>query len=452
MNRLLARSLIGENKMYDIIYIGGGLNYAGAIVAAKYGKKVALIERDMNQLGGVCLQKGCIPSKMFLHYSNIIYESKNDILNGELRLDMKTLFEKKDALLKSVTKVVQKQCSHIDLIEGDGKVITPHKVEVNGEILEAEYIVMGTGSHHFVPDGIELNEKDIISSDGVLNLQELPKRVAIYGVGAIGLEMASFFATAGVEVTFINRKEGVLRNAHPSISAAVQIQLEKLGVTILQNHPITKAKSTQKGVHITFADGKSIYMPMLLVATGRKPNVDVVACDDITVGHGITTDAFFETTLAQHYAIGDCNGKLQLAHAARAEALNVTQQILRNKPRALNLEHVVKFIHTLPMSYAYVGKVKSQLEKEKIEYKESLVPLNQFTYSVYNHAGKGMIVSYVDSEGFILGAEILAPNAEELIATIAMSLAGEMDKEQVKRTILAHPTFSEALERTFYKL
>jgi dihydrolipoamide dehydrogenase len=188
------------------------------------------------------------------------------------------------------------------------------------------------------------------------------------------------------------------------------------------------------------------------VATGRKPNVDVVACEDIAVERGIKTDAFFETTLAQHYAIGDCNGKLQLAHAARAEALNVTQQILGNKPRALNLEHVVKFIHTLPMSYAYVGKVKSQLEKEKIEYKESLVPLNQFTYSVYNHAGKGMIVSYVDSEGFILGAEILAPNAEELIATIAMSLAGEMDKDQAKRTILAHPTFSEALERTFYKL
>jgi dihydrolipoamide dehydrogenase len=104
------------------------------------------------------------------------------------------------------------------------------------------------------------------------------------------------------------------------------------------------------------------------------------------------------------------------------------------------------------MSYATVGKNKETLEKEKIEYKESLVTLNQFTYSVYNHASRGMIVSYVDSEGFILGAEILAPHAEELIATIAMSLAGEMDLAQAKRTILAHPTFSEALERTFFKL
>jgi dihydrolipoamide dehydrogenase len=437
--------------MYDIIYIGGGLNYAGAIVAAKNGKKVALIEKDMSQLGGVCLHKGCIPSKMFLHYSNIIYESKNDILNGELRLDMKTLFEKKDALLQSVTKVVVKQCSNITLIEGNAKIIAPHKVEVNGEVIESEYIVIGTGSHSFVPEGIEYNKKDIVMSDEILMLEELPAKIAIYGTGAIGLEMASFFATAGVEVTLLAHSNTILKHAHPRIQTATKEQLEKVGVKLLLNHPIKSAKSTKKGVHITFEDKSSIYSPMLLVAAGRKPNSDVVAFEDIEVAHGIKTDAFFETTLEKHYAIGDCNGKLQLAHAARAEVLNVTQQILGNKPRALNLEHVVKFIHTLPMSYAVVGKTQDDLEKNNMAYKESVVTLNQFTYSVYNHASKGVMISYVDNEGFILGAEILAPNAEELIATVAMSLAGEMDVNQAKRTILAHPSFSEALERTFYK-
>jgi len=438
--------------MYDIIYIGGGLNYAGAIVAAKNGKKVALIESDMNQLGGVCLHKGCIPSKMFLHYSNLIYESQNEIVAGSLHLDMQTLFEKKDALLKSVTKVVQKQCSHFELIEGKGKLIAPHQVEVNGKVIEGEYIVIGTGSSPFIPDGIAYNAKDILISDDVLNLQKLPKKIAIYGTGAIGLEMATFFATAGVEVTLINRHEAVLKNGHPSIESAVKMQLEKLGITLVSNHSISKATSTKKGVHISYEDGSSNYIEMLLVATGRRPNVDVIGCEEIEVKHGIVTDSYFETTVANHYAIGDCNGKLQLAHAARAEALNVTERILGKNPRPLNLENVVKFIHTLPMSYAVVGKTKMQLEKEKIAYKESLVTLNQFTYSVYNHASKGIMVTFVDAEGFILGAEILAPNAEELIATVAMSLAGEMDATQAKRTILAHPTFSEALERTFYKL
>jgi len=438
--------------MYDIIYIGGGLNYAGAIVAAKNGKKVALIEKDLNQLGGVCLHKGCIPSKMFLHYANLVYESKNEILEGAVKLSQQTLFEKKDALLKSVTKVVQKQCSHFEMIKGEGRVIAPHKVEVNGKVLEAEHIVMGTGSSPFVPEGIEDNGKDIIVSDEVLMLQELPKKIAIYGTGAIGLEMASFFAAAGVDVVLIDRGEHLLSKAHPKITESLKAQLEKLGITLLQNHPIQSAKSTKKGVHISYEDKSSNYFEMLLVATGRQPNVDVVACEDIEVNKGIVTDANFETTLKDHYAIGDCNGKVQLAHAARAEVLNVTERILGKKPRVLHLEHIVKFIHTLPMSYATVGKNKQLLEAQNSEYKESLVTLNQFTYSVYNHASHGVMVTYVDKEGFILGAEILAPNAEELIAPVAMSLAGEMDAATAKRTILAHPTFSEALERTFYKL
>jgi len=438
--------------MYDIVYIGGGLNYAGAIVAAKNGKKVALIESDLNQLGGICLHKGCIPSKMFLHYSNIIHESKSDVVQGDLKLDMKLLSEKKEALLKSVTKVVLKQCSVFDLIEGKGKLIAPHKVEVNGEIIEGEHIIIGTGSSSFVPKGIERNAQDIIISDDALKLQKLPKNIAIYGTGSIGLEMATFFATAGCEVTLIDRKDKLLATAHPKAIAAVKKELEKLGIEILMHHPIESAKSTKRGVHISFEDKSSIYKEMLLVATGRVPNVDVVDCDEVEVKRGITTDAFFETTLAKHYAIGDCNGKLQLAHAARAEVLNVTERILGKNPRTLNLEHVVKFIHTLPMSYACVGKIASELEKEGVEYRQSLVTLNQFTYSAYNHAGGGLMVSYVDKSGFILGAEIVAPNAEELIASVAISLAGEMDAAMAKRTIMGHPTFSEALERVFYKL
>ena len=430
--------------MYDIIYIGGGLNYAGAIVAAKNGKKVALIEKDMSQLGGVCLHKGCIPSKMFLHYSSLVYESKSEILQGQTTLNMRTLFQKKTDLIEKSTKAVTKQCSHVDLIEGEAKLKEPYKVEVNGKTLEAQHIVMGTGSHSFIPEGIVYNGKDIIVSDEVLMMQELPEKIAIYGAGAIGLEMASFFATAGTEVTLINHSDRILKHANPLIQKEIKSQLEKIGVTILENHTIQTAKSTKKGVHVTYADKSSNYVPLLLVAAGRKPNVDFLTCKDIQVGKGIITDRFFETTLKNHYAIGDCNGKLQLAHAARAEVLNVTERILGKNPRPVPLDNVIKFIHTLPMSYAVGGKTDGE--------KLSVVPLSQFPYSVQNHATKGIMVSYADIEGFIIGAEILAPNAEELAAIVGMSLAGEMDISQAKRTIFGHPTFSEALERTFYKL
>jgi len=438
--------------MYDIIYIGGGLNYAGAIVAAKKGLKVALIETSLAQLGGVCLHKGCIPSKMFLHYANTVRQSKESVFTGEIMLDMQVLTAKKNKLISSATKAVTAQCAQLELIEGKGHLIAPHKVEAEGKVYEAEHVVMGTGSSPFIPEGIVYEGKAIITSDELLQLKKLPKDIAIYGAGAIGLEMASFFASSGVNVTLISRGDTLLGKSHPLIQSAMVKEIEKLGITHLKNHSISKAENTIKGVHITFENGTSSSYEQMLVATGRHPNTDVVATDEITVNRGIQTDAFFQTTLAKHYAIGDCNGKLQLAHAARAQALNVTMQILGKKPKKLNLDHVVKFIHTLPMSYATVGQNKYSLEKKSIAFKESVVKLNNFTGSAFHHSGNGSIIVYSDENSLILGAEILAPDAEELIAPVAMALAGEMTAANAQETIMAHPTFSEALERAYFRL
>lgn len=438
--------------MYDIIYIGGGLNYAGAVIAAKKGMKVALIEKDLTLLGGACLHKGCIPSKMFLHYANIAFESRNEVLEGQIVLNMKTLVDKKARLIKSATKAVTAQCSGLDLIEGEGLIKEANNVSVGKKVYEARHIVIGSGSSAFIPEGIVYDAKRIITSDEVLELKELPQEICIYGTGAIGLEMASFFAASGVNVTLISYSKGLQKDAHPLIQDGFQKQLEKMNIRLLQEHKIKKAEASRKGVKISFENGKSIVCEMLLVASGRKPNTSLILTDKIEVDKGIRTDKNFETTLKDHYAIGDCNGKLQLAHAARAEVLNVTGRILGESVRVLNLDNVVKFIHTLPMSYAGVGQSKQMLIKENIIYKESLVSLNHFTASAFHHASDGKIIVYADEEGFILGAEIFAPDAEELISSVAMALAGEMDVHLAGQTIMAHPTFSEALERSYFKL
>ena len=438
--------------MYDIIYIGGGLNYAGAIVAAKNGLKVALVEKSLSQLGGVCLHKGCIPSKMFLHYAQTLHESKNSLFTGELQLDMKHLVTQKNSIIQSATKAVTAQCAGVDLIEAEAKVIAPHKVRTNNKTIEGKYIVIGTGSSPFIPEGIAYDKEHIITSDEVLDLSALPKNIAIYGDGAIGLEMASFFAGAGVRTTLISRHETDLKGAHPLIQSALKKQLQKMNIEHLTNHPIMRANSTSRGVHILFENKTSRYFEKLLVATGRRANIGVIETNEIKIEKGIVTDDHFETTLHNHYAIGDCNAKVQLAHAAKAQTLYVTQKILGNKPQKRKLSHVVRFIHTLPMGYATVGYKKSLLEEKEISFKESVVPLSQFTLSMFHDAGDGVVVLYADNEGFILGAEIFAPNAEELIAPVAMALAGEMDKTLCQKTILAHPTFSEALERAYFRL
>ncbi len=439
--------------VYDICYIGGGLNYAGAIIASKKGKKVALIENKLDELGGVCLHKGCIPSKMFLHYSNEILQSKNKVFDGNLSLKMDILQQKKEALLQNATKAIKFQCKDIDLIEGEGKIVAPNRVEVDGKIIEAKYIVIGTGSHPFIPEGIEYDKESIIVSDEVLNLKELPKSIAIYGSGAIGLEMSSFFASCGVDTTLIYRGDTILKKAHPKLSLAIGKMLDSIGVKRLSSHAIKSAKSNSNRVETVFEDGSSINTQKLLVATGRRANVDVIACKDIEIDkRGIITNDWFETNLKNHFAIGDCNGKLQLAHAARAEVLNVTKKILNEDVEKIDLDSVVKFIHTLPMSYATVGKTKYSLEKDKIPYKESFISYIEYPYAYYNDAKDGAVVIYADEDGFILGAEILSPHAEELIAIVAMAIATESDANLAKRTILAHPTFSEAIEKGFYRL
>jgi len=439
--------------VYDICYIGGGLNYGGALIASKKGMRVALIEKDMNELGGACLHQGCIPSKMFLHYTQTVLQSKDAIFNGSISLKMDILQNKKEDLLKNSTKAIKSQCKNIDLIEGEGKVISPNKVEVNKRIIEAKYIVIGTGSHPFIPEGIEYDKENIIVSDQVLNMKELPDSIAIYGSGAISLEMSSFFASLGVDTTLIYRGDTILKKAHPKLSLATQKMLDSIGVKRLSSHPIKVAKDKKNKVEICFEDNSSMSTSKLLVATGRFANVDVIALDDIEVDkRGIVTDEWFETSSKNHFAIGDCNGKLQLAHAARAEVLNVTNKIVKNEIEKIDLDNIVKFIHTLPMSYATVGKTKYLLEKEKIPYKESFVSFIEYPYAYYNDASNGGVVIYANEDGFILGAEILSPHAEELIAIVAMAIATESDANLAKKTILAHPTFSEAVEKSFYRI
>ncbi len=440
----------GVGKMvdrYDICFIGGGLNYAGAVVAAKAGLKTALIERDLSHLGGTCLHNGCIPSKLFLHAAAATLQSRKPLYDGIAALDMKRLLEEKERVVGEAVEAIRRQCSRVDLLEGEAKVTEPHRVELGGRSIAADSIVIGTGSRPFIPEGIEYDGKSVVTSDEILNLSELPKKAAIYGDGAIGLEMASFMAAAGVETELMWRHDTLLRRAHPSIGKAMAAQLESIGVKLLPNSSIKRAAATQKrGVHITFEDGSERFVPLLLVATGRRAVTDAVGLEAIKIGKkGIETDPFFETTLPSHYAIGDCNGKLQLAHAARAQVLNVVATITGKSPSPLDLGRVVKFIHTLPMSYATVGSFGA-------EDNAVAMPMRGWPYAQILDADEGVVILYEDSEGFVTGAEILAPGAEELIATVSMALAGEMDAKLCRETILAHPTLSEILERAFYRL
>ncbi|HFC03893.1 MAG TPA: NAD(P)/FAD-dependent oxidoreductase, partial [Nitratifractor salsuginis] len=203
------------NYDYDILFLGGGLNYAGAVVASKAGLKCALVEKNPAHLGGTCLHNGCIPSKMYLEAAETIRKAKKDHFSGSIVLEMATLDDEKEALLERATAAITKQCAKVDIVAGEGKLVAPHTVEVAGKKLTARYVILGTGSRPFIPEGIEYDGVGVITSDEVLNMRSLPEKIAVYGDGAIGLEMASFFASAGVETELIWRHDTLLRKAHP---------------------------------------------------------------------------------------------------------------------------------------------------------------------------------------------------------------------------------------------
>ncbi len=424
--------------MYDVICIGGGLNYSAAIVLAKAGMKVALIEKDLNHLGGVCLNEGCIPSKNLLHRTKALFETKEECFEGEKKINLNKLQKIIDSSITASRNGVKSQilASGVELIQGEAKVIDQYKVQVNDKTIQAKYIIIGTGSHPRIPKGIEVDHKKIITSHEAIKLKNFPKEITIYGSGAIGVEFASFFAINGVKTNLIFRHQNLSRKFPENIDKKIQILLKNNGVNLIPNTSINSAK-TDKKVIIETNNGK-IETEMLLVATGRIPNTDAVATDKITVSKGIDTNEYFQTSLPNVFAIGDCNGKLMLAHAARAEALNVADFIL-GKKEVLNLDNIPKFIYSIPLSYANIGVTSSNSATFPIKHLgiRAAIP----------YAEDGEITLYADDEGFIIGADIFSPYAEEIIGIVATAIMSEIDIKTFEKVTFPHPTFSEGIDR-----
>jgi len=423
----------------DIIFVGGGLNYVGAIFLARAGKKVILIEKDNKHIGGTCLNNGCIPSKNLLHRTKTIFESKEDIFDGEIKINLKKLNSEISETISNLSKAIHTQIgsSNVEIIEGEGILLDDKKVEVNGEIYEADYIVLGTGAKPFIPKEIEIDYKHIITSDEIFKLEKFPKEITVYGTGAIGLEFAGFFAINGVKTTLMYRKDTISKKIHPKIVEKLELQLKEIGITLMPNTSINSAKVDKNKVIIN----ENIKTDMLLVATGRKPNIESKA--NIEIKKGFVTNEYFETSIPNVFAIGDCNGKLELAHAARSEVLNVVDTILGKKQK-LNLDNIPKFIYTIPLSYASVG-VKSD--------KEVVYPLKALGItSAVKGSENGIVVLYADKENFLTGTEILMPNAEEIISTLAIMVNSELDKDTILKTTFPHPVFSEIFDYATRKI
>ncbi len=452
------------SEKFQAVVIGGGPGgYVCAIRLAQLGLKTACIE-SRGSLGGTCLNVGCIPSKSLLNLSEEFYKVKNlsnkGIEVGEVKLNLNKMMKSKDKAVTVLTKGVEflLKKNKVSYFKGHGSFKSKNEILIkdseNKSIhINAENIIIATGSIPVPLPGIDFDEKIILSSTGALKIEQVPKKMLIVGGGYIGLEMGSVWSRLGSEVHVIEFLDHITPGMDKEISQEFMKILKKQGIKFHMQHKVEKIKKNSSSAVVTTIDKdgnkKDFDCNVVLVSVGRKPNIEGLNIQSTKVEldekSRIKTDENFKTNQDNIYAIGDVIDGPMLAHKAEDEGIAVAENIA-GQAGHVNYDTIPGVIYTTP-EVAYIGKTEEKLKKMNIEYK-----IGKFSFMANSRAK-----AIDDAEGFVkiladaktdkvLGAHIIGPHAGELIAEIGIAMEFGASAEDIARTCHAHPTFSEAVK------
>ena len=379
----------------DILIIGAGPGgYVAAEEAARLGKKVTVIEK--NSIGGTCLNVGCIPSKAYLEHAHWLLAAKEasqygvTVLNDNL--DFQKLVARKDQVVATLQSGIQSSFKQLGItyIEGEAAYISDKTFQVNGERVSGKSVILATGSHPFIPPIPGINDVDYLTTDSFFNLKELPQRLVIIGGGIISVELAFAMAPLSVNVTVIEVAPTILATEDDEARSIIREKMEQLGITILEGVSIDRVKENV----VILADGKSYSYDNLLVATGRKPNIELAQMMglELTEKGFIKVDSYYESSQSGVYAIGDLIPGYMLAHVASSEGIKAVRAIASNSAK---------------------GFVKIVSEKR------------------YH---------------LLIGAVIVGPHATDILQSLIVLKDAEGTLDQLDKTIFAHPTISELVQ------
>lgn len=446
---------------YDVIVIGAGPGgYVAAIRAAQLGLKTACVEKRVT-LGGTCLNVGCIPSKALLTSSHKFAEAQHGfaahgISTSGLKFDLAAMMAHKTKVVADNTKGIEFlfKKNKVDWLKGEGVITAPGKVSVGATVYTARNIIIATGSESMPLKGVEVDEKQIVTSTGALELASVPKSLVVIGAGVIGLEMGSVYARLGAKVTVIEYLDRVLPGMDTEIAKQFQRVLEKQGFEFRLGAKVTGATKGKDGVSLTVepaAGGKAeaVKADVVLLAIGRRPYTASLGLDKVGVVMDergrVKTDKHFQTNVPGIYAVGDVIIGPMLAHKAEDEGVAVAE-IIAGQAGHVNYEAIPGVIYTWP-EVAAIGSTEEQLKQAGIAYKVGKFP---FT-------ANGRARAMNDTEGFVkiladattdrvLGAHIIGPEAGTLIAEIAIAIEFGASSEDIARTCHAHPTLNEVVK------
>lgn len=432
--------------MFDLGVIGAGpAGYAAAIRASQKGLKVVLFEK--NQIGGTCLNKGCIPTKTILHSCKIFTELKNSSKYGIFSENPSFDFSKIQERQKTISEKIRKNLTGliknwgIEIVEAEAQIMDEHTINANNTEYCVKNIIIATGSK---PNIIKFNgnyeENFILTSDDVLNLTQLPQHVLIVGSGAIGIEWARIFSCLGAKVSLIEMAEKLVPLADFEIS-------DRLCRIFKRNRIEYYTASTINSIErktVNLSNGKTLEPDFILLGTGRLPELDIGKYSEkLEIKKFINTEANFKTNIENIYAIGDVNGKSMLAHSAIKQAENVIDYITDKKQVKFSSEYVPSVIYGTP-EIAWIGATEQELINNNIEYKKSIFPISALGKAYSEDKIEGFIKILTDNKQ-ILGAHIMSEEASAMIQQIAIATVNNIPYKQLNNVIFAHPTYSEGI-------
>ncbi|GEN84239.1 dihydrolipoyl dehydrogenase [Sporosarcina luteola] len=457
---------------YDVVILGGGTGgYVAAIRAAQLGLKTALVEKEL--LGGTCLHKGCIPSKALLKSAEVYKMAKNDaayfgVETTGATLNFGRVQARKEEIVqqlhKGVTALMKK--GKIDVYEGFGRMLGPSifspmpgtiSVEMNNgeenEMLILKNLILATGSRPRTLPGLELDEEQILSSDGALKMTELPKSMIIVGGGVIGIEWASMLNDFGVEVTVIEYADRIIPTEDADISKEMKKILAKKGITFMTGAKVLPETLSKTADSVTISaevagEMKEFTAEKMLVSVGRQANTEGIGIEntEIQVDKGyIQTKPTFQTKESHIYAIGDAIGGLQLAHVASHEGIAAVEHIAGLSPEPINYTNISRCIYSSPEA-ASVGLTEAQAKEQGYNMKVGKFPFAAIGKALVNGSAEGFVKIIADKESNdLLGIHMIGAHATDLISEAGLAMVLDATPWEVASTIHPHPSLSEVM-------
>jgi len=439
-----------------VIVIGAGPGgYEAAIKAAKLGADVTIIEKD--KFGGTCLNRGCIPTKSLLKSSEILSEVRHAgtfgiEVEGEGKADFAQVIARKDKIVSQLVKGIEflLNKNRIKIVKGFGKLLDKHTVEVEGEgfreTLEADKIILATGSVPVCPGIFKYDGKKVITSDEVLSLQEAPKSIIIVGGGVIGCEIGQFLRRMGSEVTIVEMMPHILPLEDEDVAKQLERQFKKDKIKVIAGQGITSVEVEADGVTAYVGD-KQLKAEKLLVSIGRKPYTEGLGLENVGIkldnkGRIIVNEKM-ETSVEGIYAIGDLVASPALAHVASKEGLIAAENALGDH-KTVSYKAVPKCVYTDP-EIASVGMTEYEAKEKGISYKVGSFDFRGLGKAQVLDKIQGFVKIIADENDVILGAAIVGAIATELLAELSLAVHLGLTVDQVGDAIHPHPTMSEAI-------